>query len=462
MHSVNDDMDDLWRKAGNEYPLNSDGADWDKVAAKLGIPPAPKRRDRRYLWLLLLLLIPVICVRPFPLGIGSDEKAPTAQESTAPLQHRAAPALPGQTTRTARPAATPGTDRAAAMDSAGTANRSSTDAAPSTTPIPVSPAVATRPPIAGGAPSGRRSGNNAPSRRARAASSRQPAASAPVAATAHRDPAQPRQHNADNDLQQADAGSVAAPDAFAPAPVQPPAPGKDAATQQRAIAAADPVDTTPAATPAAAKKPAAKASRVYAGVVAGAGITTVKGQKVEAPGYDLGVAIGFQAGRHLAVEAQLLWSRKHYYSSGVYVGKSPGYMPQYSSIKSVDGDCRMFEIPVVLRYDFHLRQRGSWFASAGVSSYLMKREEYGYVLHYGMTNYDGYHDTTFRNASRDWAAVLQLSAGYRLALPRSYSLRFEPYVQVPLRNAGAGSLPLTSAGLRLLFSRPLGGKEPRR
>ncbi|RYY91658.1 MAG: hypothetical protein EOO11_22405, partial [Chitinophagaceae bacterium] len=74
-------MDELWRKAGNEFPLHTGGADWDKVAAKLGIAPEPKRKDRRYLWLLLLLLLPVVCIRPFPLGLGEKAAGPAARQA---------------------------------------------------------------------------------------------------------------------------------------------------------------------------------------------------------------------------------------------------------------------------------------------------------------------------------------------------------------------------------------------
>ncbi|RYY86052.1 MAG: hypothetical protein EOO15_15460 [Chitinophagaceae bacterium] len=66
-----------------------------------------------------------------------------------------------------------------------------------------------------------------------------------------------------------------------------------------------------------------------------------------------------------------------------------------------------------------------------------------------MTSYEGHYDTTLRNATRDWMAMLQLSAGYRFNLRRNFTLRVEPYLQLPLRDAGAGRLPLTSYGLRV-------------
>src|SRR4051812_30356694 len=60
MLPVNDDMDELFRKAADDYPLRTDSADWEKVRRQLEAATVPKeeRKDRRYLLFLLLLLIP--------------------------------------------------------------------------------------------------------------------------------------------------------------------------------------------------------------------------------------------------------------------------------------------------------------------------------------------------------------------------------------------------------------------
>jgi hypothetical protein len=69
MEHVNNDMDDLFRKAGELYPLKTSGSDWDGVLGKLredisgvtgsqpGLHAQENRNKRR--WLLLLLLIPI-------------------------------------------------------------------------------------------------------------------------------------------------------------------------------------------------------------------------------------------------------------------------------------------------------------------------------------------------------------------------------------------------------------------
>src|SRR5258708_37100504 len=67
MSNVNgNDIDDLFKRASDKYPLRTDSANWDKVAADLDkdrsliIPPAnteggARRRRRSFFWLFLLL-----------------------------------------------------------------------------------------------------------------------------------------------------------------------------------------------------------------------------------------------------------------------------------------------------------------------------------------------------------------------------------------------------------------------
>src|SRR4026207_2549452 len=60
MQLMNDDMDELFRRAAENYPLNTGTADWNEVQKKLlaanNAPPPPAKKYNKSLWLLLLLL----------------------------------------------------------------------------------------------------------------------------------------------------------------------------------------------------------------------------------------------------------------------------------------------------------------------------------------------------------------------------------------------------------------------
>lgn len=69
MQFQNNDMDDLLRRAAEDYPLDTSGADWNKVLNALqddenkeaAAVPVRKTSRRRFLWLLLLLPLGFVC-----------------------------------------------------------------------------------------------------------------------------------------------------------------------------------------------------------------------------------------------------------------------------------------------------------------------------------------------------------------------------------------------------------------
>jgi hypothetical protein len=71
MQYLNDDnMDELFRRAADNYPLNTDSGNWDKVNAAMQTENADSNVDknsakknsyRKYFWLLLLLPMAWIC-----------------------------------------------------------------------------------------------------------------------------------------------------------------------------------------------------------------------------------------------------------------------------------------------------------------------------------------------------------------------------------------------------------------
>ena len=69
-YMTDDNMDELFRRAANDYPLNTESGDWEKMATTLQTENAAsdsnsgkekKKSYRKYLWLLLLLPMAWIC-----------------------------------------------------------------------------------------------------------------------------------------------------------------------------------------------------------------------------------------------------------------------------------------------------------------------------------------------------------------------------------------------------------------
>src|ERR1700760_3846313 len=75
MYELNDDMDELFRRAAKDYPLDTNSADWNKLQEAMQkadssegsfAPVTTKKSNRKFLWLLLLLLpLPWLCYEHF-------------------------------------------------------------------------------------------------------------------------------------------------------------------------------------------------------------------------------------------------------------------------------------------------------------------------------------------------------------------------------------------------------------
>jgi len=164
----------------------------------------------------------------------------------------------------------------------------------------------------------------------------------------------------------------------------------------------------------------------------------------------------------LAYGAQLSYSitRKFTLRTGFYVAEkiysvddAEYHIPRGSTwnnfLESVDANCKVHEIPVTLIYNFGKSKNHHWFASAGLSSYFMKRESYVY---YYKDPIRGSYNRPWEvsNKNKNYFSVLDISGGYEYLINKRFSISAEPYVKIPFSGIGAGKIKLNSAGI--LFS----------
>lgn len=162
--------------------------------------------------------------------------------------------------------------------------------------------------------------------------------------------------------------------------------------------------------------------------------------------YGAGLSYNFK--KRIIIRAGFYASKKIYSATPDQYTFQPGYT--YPYLYDVDAVCKVYEIPVSLSYNFWQRKKHNWFGNVGLSSFLMKTEDYDYnykVPYYGQ----GYTYYTYKSAIKDknkhYFAVLTLSAGYQYNLSKRVSLQAEPYVKLPLAGVGEGKVKLKSAGV---------------
>lgn len=195
-------------------------------------------------------------------------------------------------------------------------------------------------------------------------------------------------------------------------------------------------------------RPLLSAYRFRVGLVGAPEFSTVRADRLVKPGSSLGVTLEYQLGRRWRVSAGYLYTNKLYAARGTDYTLPAGYtMPHGYVISNVDAACRIVDIPFNLRYDLWQRPRYQLFVSAGLSSLLMRREQYtyDYDLVYGkpVAPYSWELD----NGSQHVLKVLNLSAGYERAVGLRWTVQAEPFVKLPLAGVGFGAVRLSSAGV---------------
>jgi hypothetical protein len=192
------------------------------------------------------------------------------------------------------------------------------------------------------------------------------------------------------------------------------------------------------------KKPSDKGFYVYG--MAGSEWSLVPGNEQGKTTFAWGMGAGYRISPKWAVQAGYFKTQKVYTAGPGDYKPKPGTYYYNLTIKEVEADCHITEIPIAISYTLFDTRKQSLYASLGFSSYIMKSEEYhyDYIRANSTPGYSKYYYQT--NNSHLFAGLL-LSGGYNFKLFDGFSLSAEPYLKVPLYGVGEGSIKIYSFGL---------------
>ena len=162
------------------------------------------------------------------------------------------------------------------------------------------------------------------------------------------------------------------------------------------------------------------------------------------------VTISYGAGVSYAISKRFTLRTGFYVSKKIYYAGSQDYhLPSgvgSNYLDNVDANCKVYEIPITASYSFGKTKNHSWFAAAGFSSYLMKKEayQYNYKTAAGQT---WSRDWSVKNQNQHFFSILDLSAGYEYTFNKRFSIMAEPYISLPLSGIGLGKIKLNSGGI---------------
>ena len=182
------------------------------------------------------------------------------------------------------------------------------------------------------------------------------------------------------------------------------------------------------------------------GAVGAPDMSNVKFTNTDKVGYNVGIQLEYRFSQRWSAITGVIYTKKNYTAQGEDFNHPKGSWIDNVNLDLVSGSCDMFDIPLNIRYDVNHGNKHRYFVSTGLSTYLMKEEEYHYHYQYANGN-PGYRYRTYESDAHHWLSILNISAGFEKKINKRLSIQGEPYLKVPLAGVGYGNLKLNSYGV---------------
>jgi hypothetical protein len=451
MHNLGDDkeLDRLSREAAGRY--TPPGApDWDALSSELdNVMPVEEKKRRVIFWWLLPVLL-AGGATAYWLTHNNNDKPLAGQPAAITVAPEAAPA---QGTALVKKETTPVTVATEEQLPAGTNpvenNQPTEHAAKTASPVENSSAV----------PARKNNGavRNVPADRDNVSTNNTPSASNTAATNATEQPVKKENVVPGNEPSKETSVAMVAPaKETATAKTnsgQPQADNSNTGNSVKEDKTAPAVETPAVASePAIPKKESsalkARGKGFSFGVLAGVDESTVKFKYGNNAGYNIGVAAGYHFNDKFSIHTGAIFTEKKYKVDGPDFTAPKGTPISYYKLDNVNGYCRMWEFPLLVRYTIGQGPKGSTFLSTGLSSYYMTEEHYDYSYYSALGSLAS-RTSEYESNDTHILSILHLSAGFERRMTRNLSVLIEPYAKLPLGGVGFGDIRLSSFGLNL-------------
>ena len=446
MHNLDDnELDRLSREAADQYEPDTATPGWDGLQKRLDreMPIRKDDRDRKY-WLLLLLFLLVGVGAAFYFQKGTGTSLPVTTGSEKNLAEKNNPAATKTAASDKAGTATPSSSTPVGDEQQSAIERAATDTKRAThtdalnnqkQPTEINQRTGEHNSSGNFAKVSRQKKGGQQKSRGGSSFSNDPSAMA------------------NNDLQQSNSVQRSANPAFHINEIQAGTHSFDFASLQNRNPSVNVASQSHAATQAVKTEKTDKQIsnpelRPFEfGILVGTDKSQVHGTKDDGSGYNLGVTFAYNINRRWQINTGLVYNKKYYSAKGEDYHPPKGYWTDTVTLSMVNANCLMWDIPINVRYNIVAKKEYSIFANVGISSYLMRSEDYGYHYYYYTGQY-GYRSKSTPTHDAYWMSVGNLSAGYEQNLG-SFSVQAEPYVKFALRGVGMGKVDLNSYGMNI-------------
>ncbi len=173
-------------------------------------------------------------------------------------------------------------------------------------------------------------------------------------------------------------------------------------------------------------------------------------------GMAMGIGISLPLSKKLSLQTGINYGSKNYKAHGYdYTFNNPNIV---NIIASIEAACKVLEIPLIASYTIMDNQKSSIDLNAGLSSYMMLKENYRFIYTAAAARKDRFLEE--KNENQHYLSVINLSATYNIKLKnKKFALGLEPYIKIPISGIGEGSVPLKSSGISLKLNYELNKKK---
>ncbi len=161
-------------------------------------------------------------------------------------------------------------------------------------------------------------------------------------------------------------------------------------------------------------------------------------------GRDLGIVVDYWITPRLSVSAGVFNTSKRYLVGGEEYSPPAGFWGNITNGElpaKIDAKCQVLDIPINLKYQLFSGAKFNIAASAGVSSYIMLKEDYRYELDNGWESEWG-----TRNENQHFFGVGNLQVHFERRFGKHFAFEVAPFFKVPLTSYGHGNIRFHSMG----------------
>ncbi|SMO56140.1 PorT family protein [Solitalea koreensis] len=176
-------------------------------------------------------------------------------------------------------------------------------------------------------------------------------------------------------------------------------------------------------------------------------------------GGDIGMLLTYKMSEKWSLTSGAIYAKMLYSTGFENYNPNSQYRFKYAP-SNVNADCRALDIPLNINYTVFNKKNNKIGLTAGLSSYLMLKENYNFVYDYPNPSYPQSYE--IRNKNQHWLGVVNLQASYERKINSNVGIGIQPFVKIPIENIGYSQVKLKTVGVAVNLNFNLGPSKSKK